>query len=112
MLAYFARRVPTPELVADLMAETIAHGLIALQRPSAAIPDTPVGWLLTIAKNQLIDSVRRGKVESAGRRRLGLEPLVLDDHDIERILEIAEAADLRVSRATAHLRSAIGGSSA
>jgi RNA polymerase sigma factor (sigma-70 family) len=154
VLAYFARRVPMPELAADLMAETFARALLALQQPSAPIPASPVGWLLTIAKNQLVDSVRRGNVESAARRRLGLDRLVLDDHDIDRILEVAEAADLldhaqaclsqdewkalqahvveeepyrdialrlrcseavirkRVSRATAHLRSAIGGSSA
>ncbi len=154
VLAYFARRVPVPELAADLMAETFARALVALRQRSAETPESPVGWLLTIAKNALVDSLRRGTVESAARRRLGIEPLVLDDHDVTRILETAEAADLlehaeaclsrsewealrahvvdeepyrdiaqrlhcseavvrkRVSRATAHLRSAIGGSSA
>jgi RNA polymerase sigma-70 factor (ECF subfamily) len=154
VLAYFARRVAVPELAADLMAETFARALVALQQRSAATPGSPVAWLLTIARNQLVDSLRQGSVESAARRRLGLDPLVLDDHDIDRIIEISEAVDLlehaqaclsrdewqalqarvvdeepyrdiaerlrcseevvrkRVSRATAHLRSAIGGSGA
>jgi RNA polymerase sigma factor (sigma-70 family) len=153
VLAYFSRRVRSPELAADLMAETFARALLAVREAkTGAVPESPVGWLLMIAKNQLVDSARRGSVEAAARRRLGLEPLVLDDRDIERIHEVAEASDLlehaqaylpphewealhahvvdeepyreialrlrcseavvrkRVSRATSHLRSAIGGS--
>ena len=42
----------------------------------------------------MIDSARRGQVEASARRKLHLEPLVLDDADIQRIEEVAEAADL------------------
>ena len=91
VLGYFARRVGEPEVAADLMAETFARALVESRKKP---PSSPVAWLFTIARNLLIDSVRRGQVEASARRRLGLEPLVLDDHDIERIAEIAEAADL------------------
>ena len=50
--------------------------------------------MFTIARNLLIDSTRRGRVEDSARRKLRLEPLVLDDEDLERIAEIAAASDL------------------
>ena len=91
VLGYFARRVGDPEVAADLMAETFARALV---RYRSAPPDDPAAWLFVIARNLLVDSARRGQVEESARRKLHLEPLVLDDHDLRRIEEIAEAADL------------------
>ena len=91
VLGYFARRVGEPEVAADLMAETFARALVHYR---AAPPDEPAAWLFTIARNLLIDSARRGQVEASARRKLQLDPLVLDDVDIQRIEEVAEAADL------------------
>jgi RNA polymerase sigma factor (sigma-70 family) len=91
VLGYFARRVGEPEVAADLMAETFARAFVESRRKP---PSSPAAWLFTIARNLLIDSARRGQVEESARQRLGLEPMVLDDQDIERIAEIAEAADL------------------
>jgi RNA polymerase sigma-70 factor (ECF subfamily) len=91
VLGYFARRVGEPEVAADLMAETFARALVHYR---AARLEEPVAWLFTIARNLLIDSARRGQVEESARRKLHLEPLVLDDADIQHIEEIAEAVDL------------------
>src|SRR3954447_15010375 len=91
VLGYFARRVGEPEVAADLMAETFARALVGYR---TAPPDEPAAWLFAIARNLLIDSARRGQVEESARRKLHLEPLVLDDADIQRIEEAAEAADL------------------
>ena len=91
VLSYFARRVGEPDVAADLMAETFARALVHYRtNPSGE----PVAWLLVIARNLLIDSSRRGQVEESARRKLHMEPLVLDDADLQRIEEIAEAADL------------------
>jgi RNA polymerase sigma-70 factor (ECF subfamily) len=84
VLAFFRVRTGDPELAADLMAETFAAALIAAPRfqrrrePAAA-------WLFTIARRKLIDSWRRGRVEDAARRKLGLEPIDLDDGGLARI---------------------------
>src|SRR3954451_13551263 len=91
VLGYFARRVGEPEVAADLMAETFARALVSYQKEP---PEEAAAWLFAIARNLLIDSARRGQVEESARRKLHLEPLVLDDHDLRRIEEIAEAADL------------------
>ena len=91
VLGYFARRVGEPEVAADLMAETFARALVHYRTEP---PDEPAAWLFSIARNLLIDSARHGQVEESARRKLHLEPLVLDDLDIQRIEEVAEAADL------------------
>jgi RNA polymerase sigma factor (sigma-70 family) len=84
VLAFFRVRTGDPELAADLMAETFAAALLAAPRfkrrrePAAA-------WLFTIGRRKLIDSWRRGKVEDAARRKLGLEPIELDDGGLARV---------------------------
>src|SRR4051812_5622876 len=86
VLGYFARRVGDPEVAADLMAETFARALVHHRTNP---PGEPVAWLLVIARNLLVDSARRGQVEESARRKLHMEPLVLDDADLQRIEEIA-----------------------
>ena len=48
-------------------------------------------WLFGIARNLLAGSARRGRVESAARRRIGLDPLVLRTHHIELIERLVAA---------------------
>jgi RNA polymerase sigma-70 factor (ECF subfamily) len=90
MLAFFLRRTHDAELAADLTAEVFAAVLLACRRyrpgeaPAAA-------WLFAIAQNKLADSRRRGRVEDAARRRLGMAPLELDDDDLRRVEACAGA---------------------
>jgi RNA polymerase sigma factor (sigma-70 family) len=94
VLAFLARRLQQPELVADLMAETFASLLVLVRDPQRAVPPIPVAWLLVTARNLLIDSQRRGTVDDRARRRLAMQPLVLDDRDLERVEEISAETDL------------------
>jgi RNA polymerase sigma-70 factor (ECF subfamily) len=93
VLGYFMRRTRDPELAADLTAETFAAALVAARRyrrdgaPASA-------WLIGIARNTLSSSLRRTRVEDRARRRLGMEPLPLDDELLERIERIG--GDARV----------------
>jgi RNA polymerase sigma factor (sigma-70 family) len=93
VIGFHARRVPNPELAADLTAETFAAALVAIHERGRPLPDEPAAWLFTIARHKLVDSVRRGRVEDAARQRLKLEPLALDDADLERIEETARSTD-------------------
>jgi RNA polymerase sigma-70 factor (ECF subfamily) len=84
VLAFFRVRTGDPELAADLMAETFAAALLAAPRFRRR-KEPAVAWLFTIARRKLIDSWRRGKVEDAARRKLGMEPMELDDGGLARI---------------------------
>jgi len=90
VLAFFLRRTRDRELAADLAAETFAAALASLPRYEPSKSTAPA-WLFTIAHRKLVDSIRRGVVEDRARRRLGLEPLVLDDEDLERVEQRAIA---------------------
>jgi RNA polymerase sigma factor (sigma-70 family) len=94
VLVFLARRVQQPELAADLLAETFASLLALVRDPQRAVPPIPVAWLLVTARNLLIDSQRRGTVDDRARRRLAMQPLVLDDRDLERVEEISAETDL------------------
>jgi RNA polymerase sigma factor (sigma-70 family) len=100
VLAYLHRRTGNAEAAADLMAETFASALLSLhadERPPEI--RVPVAWLLGIARNKLLESYQRGRVEAEARRRLGLEPLVLDDRDLALVEELdADALIQRLER--------------
>lgn len=84
VLSFHRVRTGDPELAADLMAETFAAALLAAPRFRRR-REPAVAWLFTIARRKLIDSWRRGRVEDAARRKLGMEPMELDDGGLARI---------------------------
>jgi RNA polymerase sigma-70 factor (ECF subfamily) len=94
VLAFLGRRTRKPEVAADLLAETFAAALVTVLDAERELPEQPLAWLMTVARNKLIDSVRRGQVEQAARERLALEPLTLDDNGLQRIEELIDATDL------------------
>ena len=100
VLGYFMRRTRDPELAADLAAETFAVALAASRKyrrdgaPASA-------WLIGIARNTLFSSFRRSQVEDRARRRLGMEPLTLDDELLDRIERLG--GDARVEALLARL---------
>jgi RNA polymerase sigma-70 factor (ECF subfamily) len=89
VLGFFLRRTGNPELTADLTAEVFAAALLAAERYRPG--ERPaLAWLYGIAAHKLADSRRRGRVEDQARRRLALEPLVIDDEELARVQEIAD----------------------
>jgi RNA polymerase sigma-70 factor (ECF subfamily) len=100
VLAFLLKRTRNPEVAMDLMAETFAAALLALADRPPAIDGSAAPWLLTIARNAMVDSYRRGSVESAARQRLALEPVEIGDSDIERVLHVAAETDLLIELAT------------
>jgi RNA polymerase sigma factor (sigma-70 family) len=109
MLAYFLRRTRSAELAADLTAETFAQALQGRRSFDASLGSAR-GWLFGIAKHVLSESIRRGRVQDAVRRRLGLERLALDDDAIARIDELTgEQASAALRELPEHHREAIEG---
>jgi RNA polymerase sigma factor (sigma-70 family) len=99
VLRYLMSRSRDAELTADLAAETFARALEMADHfdPERAGGTSAVSWLLVIAHNTLVSSIRRGIVAEGARKRLGCEPLVLDDEALERIEEEA-SLDVPVER--------------
>jgi RNA polymerase sigma-70 factor (ECF subfamily) len=94
ILAYFARRVRSAEIAADLMSETFAQ---ALASRSTFIPrgeHAAIRWLFGIARYVLAGSNRRGRVENRARQRLGIERPVIEDDRITAIDNLTHTAGL------------------
>jgi RNA polymerase sigma-70 factor (ECF subfamily) len=102
VLAYFQRRLACPHAAADLTAETFAAAFLARRRfrdtgaPASA-------WLFTIAKRQLANMLRRERIDTRARSRLGIERVDLDDAALLRIEELADLVPVR-----ARLEAALG----
>jgi RNA polymerase sigma-70 factor (ECF subfamily) len=99
MLAYFLRRTGDVELTADLTAEVFAAALIAARRYRPG-RGPALAWLYGIAAKKLADSRRRGRVEASARRRLTLDPIALEDEDLDRIPAIAGSVDVAAAIAS------------
>jgi RNA polymerase sigma-70 factor (ECF subfamily) len=94
VLGFFYRRTACPQTAADLTAETFAAAFVARSR----YRDTGAparAWVLGIARRQLARSFRRSQLPDRARRRLGIEPVVVDDLSYERIETLADLAPLR-----------------
>lgn len=87
VLGFFYRATRRADIAADLTAEVFAA---ALESVSAFDPrlGTARAWLFGIARHELADVWERGRVEDRARRRLGLEPLVVTDEELERIEQL------------------------
>lgn len=90
MLVFFVRRTRDAETAADLTAEVFAAALQSAHRFRPG-PQPAVAWLYAIANHKLASSRRRGRVADRARRRLGMEPIVLTDENLERVEALADA---------------------
>jgi RNA polymerase sigma-70 factor (ECF subfamily) len=88
VLAYLLRETRDREIAADLAAEVFAAVLLAAGR---YVPegDSAAPWVIGIARNKLLMSLRRGRVEARARHRLGFQAVVLDDDDLDRMERLA-----------------------
>ena len=90
VLAYLVRETRNSEAAADLCAEVFAAVLLSASRYQATGPSA-LPWVIGIARHKLLMSRRQGRVEVQARRRLGLEPVELDDVDLQRVERLAGA---------------------
>jgi RNA polymerase sigma-70 factor, ECF subfamily len=90
VLAYLMRETRDPETAADLAAEVFAAVLLAAGK-YAPQGESATPWVIGIARNKLLMSLRRGRVEARARHRLGFDAVALDDGDLERIIEVANS---------------------
>jgi RNA polymerase sigma factor (sigma-70 family) len=80
------------DMAAELTAEVFAAAYLAAPRFRAG-PEPAGAWLLGIARNKLLRSLRRARTETSARRRLGVERVEFTD---ESLAELEQLGDGRV----------------
>lgn len=96
LLGFFAGRVLDPEVAAELTAETFAEAFAS----RGSYRDTGadgVAWIYGIAKHQMGRFFRRGRVDSAARRRIGIPERPLPPEDYERIEDLVDLEPIRAA---------------
>ncbi len=92
VLGFFMKTTGSPELAADLAAETFARALESVDGYDQA-KGRADQWLFGIARNVLGASYRAGRVEARARERLGMGCLVVDDHAAHTIARLSEGGE-------------------
>jgi RNA polymerase sigma factor (sigma-70 family) len=100
VLGFMRRRTGDPELAADLTAETFAAALVSVRRYRPG-PAPAAAWLYGIARNTLLRSVKRRRVEDRARRKLDMPAIPLSEELLDRIERLA--GDDRVDQLLARL---------
>jgi RNA polymerase sigma factor (sigma-70 family) len=98
VLGFFRARVSDRELVFDLTAETFAAVVVGAASYTGESSASGVAWLYGIARNKLRESLRTKQVEDAARRRLQMEPIALDDTDLQRVDELTRGRESALER--------------
>ncbi len=108
VVGFLLRETRDREAAADLAAEVFAAVMLAAGRYRDD-GDAAVAWVLGIARNKLRVSRRRRRIEDRARRRLGFEPVALDDADLDRVERLADegAASALLDSLPEHEREAI-----
>jgi RNA polymerase sigma-70 factor (ECF subfamily) len=96
LLGYFARRVHSAEVAADLLAETFAVAFEARGR-FRDVGKPGGAWLFGIARKELAHYFRRSSVELRAVRRLGVEVPPLDEESARAIEALVTADEYRAT---------------
>jgi RNA polymerase sigma-70 factor (ECF subfamily) len=94
VLGFLVRRVLDPEVAFDLMSETFATALERCRQFRGTTPEEEQGWLFAIARSELSQYWRAGRVERSALDRLAVTVPFLSDPEFERIEELAGLAAL------------------
>jgi RNA polymerase sigma-70 factor, ECF subfamily len=95
ILVFFLRRTFDVELARDLTAETFALAFEHRRKFRGNTDAEAAAWLFSIARRQLARYIRKGVVHRKAVERLGIDMPVVSAEDYQRIVELADLAELR-----------------
>ncbi|MGK2878583.1 MAG: RNA polymerase sigma factor [Solirubrobacterales bacterium] len=101
ILRFLMRRTLDAQVSIDLVAETYAVAFEQRNKFRGDRDRAAHSWLFGIADNLLHDYFRRGSTEQRAVQRLGVDPVEVLEHEIERIDELAGISELRSTVADA-----------
>lgn len=94
---WLIRRTGRRELAADLTAEVFAAAYLAAPRFRGG-PEPAGSWLLGIARNKLLHSLRRERAETSARERLAIGQLKYSEQSLAALQELQDGAALELLR--------------
>jgi RNA polymerase sigma-70 factor (ECF subfamily) len=97
VLVYCARRVLDAETAVDLTAETFAQAFRGRRGFRGTTELEARAWLLTIARRQISQYLKRGVLDRCAVQRLGIRVPAVDEQALEEIERLAGLAQLRES---------------
>jgi RNA polymerase sigma-70 factor (ECF subfamily) len=91
MLAALLRALGDFELAEEALQDACAMALDRWADPTAndAVPDDPVAWLITVARNRAIDRLRRARLGQE-KEQATPEPATLPDVEEQRLLTVGD----------------------
>jgi RNA polymerase sigma factor (sigma-70 family) len=92
---FLTRRTCDAQIALDLLSETFAQALLKRRSFRGHGDEVAKAWLFAIARGQLAQYYRRGRVERNALRRLGLEAVAAPDDELRRVEDLAGVAELR-----------------
>lgn len=95
VLKFAMRRTLDAQLSVDIVGETFAVAFEQRKRFRGTTDEEAVSWLFGIASNLLKVYFRSGAIERRAMKRMGVDPVVVPDHEFERIESLAGSAQLR-----------------
>lgn len=95
LLVFLVRRTYDVEVARDLTAETFAQAFEHRGRFRGRTDAEAEAWLYGIARHQLARYARRGVVHRKAVERLGIELPAVSEDDHQRVVALADLADLR-----------------
>jgi RNA polymerase sigma factor (sigma-70 family) len=95
VVVFLARRTLDAELAVELTAETFAQAFRGRRSFRGSTDVEARAWLLTIARRQFFQYVRRGRVERRALAKLGATVPQVHEDDLHEIESRAGLADLR-----------------
>lgn len=104
-VAFFAKRLRVREDALDLTAETFARAFASRRRFRGSDEQQALAWLYGIARNLLLQHIRSSQIDLRALAKLGIEPRVLEDDEIERL--VASDVDTELLQAVAQALSTL-----
>ncbi len=95
ILVFFVRRTFDVELARDLTAETFALAFENCRKFRGSTDAEAAAWLFSIARSQFARYVRKGVIHRRAVERLGIDMPAVSTEDHQRIVELADLAELR-----------------
>jgi RNA polymerase sigma-70 factor (ECF subfamily) len=93
VLALLARRFRTLDAADDAVQDALVRALTAWQ---TGIPDNPAAWLYTVARNSLIDQVRRDESSRKQLRAAAPELVAQHEEEPDMIMDASSLGDERL----------------